>query len=121
MVCVLIGSATGNKRARCVVRNSDGHYFHIKRDGEPAYGEHYIYAGDFRDGAAVVQRDDGKATHVEADGRLLHGHWFLELDVFHKGFARARDANGWYHINRGGQPAYRARYEAVDCFYNRQA
>jgi len=68
-----------------------------------------------------VQRDDGKATHVEADGRLLHGHWFLELDVFHKGFARARDANGWYHINRGGQPAYRARYEAVDCFYNRQA
>jgi len=68
-----------------------------------------------------VQRTDGKATHIDADGRLLHGRWFLALDVFHKGFARALDSNGWHHINRAGEPAYCARFAAVDCFYNGQA
>jgi len=106
---------------RCVVRASDGHYFHIQRDGSPAYNERYIYAGDFREGAAVVQRGDGLATHFDADGRLLHGRWFLEVDVFHKGYARARDAGGWHHINRVGEAAYSARFEAVDAFYNGQA
>ncbi len=109
------------QQARCVVRTSDGRYFHIQRDGKPAYDERYIYAGDFREGAAVVERDDGRATHIDANGRLLHGHWFLELDVFHKGFARARDADGWHHVNRAGQPTYRNRFEAADCFYNGQA
>jgi hypothetical protein len=106
---------------RCVVRTADGHYFHIRRDGNSAYDQHYIYAGDFREGAAVVQRADGKATHIDPDGLLLHDRWFLELDVFHKGFSRARDSDGWHHVNRAGKSAYRARFEAVDCFYNGQA
>ena len=109
------------QQARCVVRASDGRYFHIQRDGKPAYDDRYIYAGDFREGAAVVQRDDGMATHIDANGRPLHKHWFLELDIFHKGFARARDADGWYHVNREGESAYRSRFNAVDCFYNGQA
>ncbi len=109
------------QQSRCVVRDFDGHYLHIQRDGSPAYDERYIYAGDFRDGAAFVQRGDGLATHIDVDGCLLHGRWFLELDVFHKGFARARDAGGWHHINRAGEAAYSARFEAVDAFYNGQA
>lgn len=106
---------------RCVVRAFDGHYFHILRDGSPAYTERYIYAGDFRESAAVVQRSDGLATHIDVDGHLLHGQWLIELDVFHKGFARARDAGGWHHINRTGEAAYSARFMAVDAFYNGQA
>lgn len=113
-----VGNWQGN---RCVVRASDGYYFHIQRDGSPAYTERYTYAGDFREDAAVVQRSDGHATHIDADGRLLHRRWFLELDVFHKGFARARDAGGWHHINRAGEAAYSARFEDVDAFYNGQA
>ncbi len=106
---------------RCVVRAANGHYFHIRRDGNPAYDQQYIYAGDFRESAAVVQRGDGMATHIDPDGRLLHDRWLLELDVFHKGFARARDAAGWHHVNRAGKSTYSARFEAVDCFYNGQA
>lgn len=28
---------------------------------------------------------------------------FLDLDVFHKGYARAKDNNGWFHIDTSGR------------------
>ena len=46
----------------------------------------------------------------------------LDLDVFHKGFARARDAGGWYFIHsRTGRDAMArpgARYAQLEPFYN---
>lgn len=112
------GNFQGN---RCTVRQPDGLYLHIDSQGEPAYGERWHYAGDFRDGIAVVQAADGRSTHIDADGRCLHGRWFIDLDVFHKGFARARDDGGWMHVNATGEPIYRRRFAAVEPFYNGQA
>lgn len=106
---------------RCTVRNGDGSYLHIDEAGRSAYGERWNYAGDFRDGIAVVQGKDGKSTHVDLHGRLVHAHWFVDLDVFHKGFARARDEDGWGHLNLEGQPLYARRFAAVEPFYNGQA
>lgn len=106
---------------RCPVRAKDDAYFHITRSGAPAYAERWRYAGDFREGAAVVQGEDGRSTHVDPEGRPLHGRWFLDLDVFHKGFARARDAEGWMHVSRSGDPGYARRFAAVEPFYNGQA
>src|SRR5690606_17132823 len=83
---------TGNVQGgRCPVRERDGGYFHIDAEGRPAYASRWRYAGDFRDGVAVVQAGDGRATHIDPSGALLHERWFVDLDVFHKGFARARD------------------------------
>ena len=45
----------------------------------------------------------------------------LDLDVFHKNFARARDGQGWHHIDIHGQPLYQDRYRNVEPFYNSQA
>lgn len=109
------------QQSRCVVRDFQGRYFHIKEGGNAAYAERYAYAGDFREDAAVVQQANGFATHVDTKGRPLHGKWFLALDIFHKGFARARDDKGWHHINRSGQAAYERRFKEVDAFYNGQA
>lgn len=109
------------QHARCVVRDFQGQYFHIKDGGDAAYAERYVYAGDFREDAAVVHQANGLATHIDSNGRLLHGRWFPALDVFHKGFARARDEKGWHHINRSGQAAYEQRFIEVDAFYNGQA
>lgn len=106
---------------RCVVRRHDGRYLHIGRDGTPAYEHGWRYAGDFRDGVGVVQADDGRSTHIDGAGRLVHGHWFLDLDVFHKGFARARDDDGWMHVDAGGRAFYARRFAAVEPFYNGQA
>jgi O-methyltransferase domain len=106
---------------RCTVRASDGTYHHVDEWGEPAYRERWRYAGDYRGGIAVVQRDDGMSSHSDRDGLLVHGCWFLDLDVFHKGFARAKDARGWTHIDRGGRPAYGQRFVMVEPFYNGQA
>ncbi len=106
---------------RCAVRDTAGRYFHIDLQGRPPYSERWRYAGDFRDGIAVVQGEDGRSTHIDASGRLLHGRWFLDLDVFHKGFARARDEGGWTHVTRTGAPAYARRFAAVEPFYNGQA
>ena len=109
------------QEGRCPVRDADGRYFHIRPDGAPAYPERYRYAGDFRDGYAVVQNDTGDHTHIDLEGVLLHGRWFRDLDVFHKGFARAADASGWHHVDMAGQPLYERRFSTVEPFYNGQA
>ena len=106
---------------RSAVRESAGAYLHLTAEGVPACDARWRYAGDFRDGAAVVQADDGHSTHVDARGAPVHGAWFLDLDVFHKGCARARDADGWLHVDRSGRPLYRRRFAAVEPFYNGQA
>ena len=109
------------QEGRCPVRDGNGQYFHILPDGRPAYAERYRYAGDFRDGYAVVQDEAGRHTHIDPDGHLLHGKWFLDLDVFHKGHARAADVDGWHHVDTMGRPLYEARFGNVEPFYNGQA
>lgn len=105
----------------CSVRDGEGGYFHITGAGAPVYSQHWRYAGDFRDGIGVVQGSDGRSTHILPDGTLLHGRWFLDLDAFHKGFARARDDDGWTHVDCAGVPAYPRRFAAIEPFYNGQA
>lgn len=105
---------------RCAVRQA-GRYFHIQSKGERAYSQDYCYVGDFRDSVAAVQREDGLHSHIDLDGKQVHDSWFLDLDVFHKGFARARDKGGWHHIDENGQAQYKRRFAMVEPFYNGQA
>ena len=109
------------QEGRCPARLPNGRYFHLTEDGSPAYAERYRYAGDFKDGFAVAQRDDGKHSHIDPSGALSHGRWFLDLDVFHKSYARARDEQGWHHVDSHGEPLYPARFRSVEPFYNGQA
>jgi len=106
---------------RCTVRQMDDQYVHLGSDGRPVYAERWKYAGDYRDGIAVVQAESGRSTHIDRYGKLLHGQWFMDVDVFHKGFARARDEDGWMHLNLHGKPTYARRFAAVEPFYNGQA
>ncbi len=106
---------------RCVVRGRDDRYFHLDERLAPAYEARFRYVGDYREGAAVAQRDDGLHVHIDREGRAVHERAFLDLDVFHKGFARARDEAGWTHVDRTGKPAYPRRFAAVEPFYNGQA
>jgi hypothetical protein len=107
---------------RCTVRGADKRYFHIAPDGGSAYSARHLYAGDFREGVAVVRHvEDGLCGHVDLSGLPTHDARFLDLDVFHKGFARARDTRGWFHVERDGRPAYSERFAAVEPFYNGQA
>ena len=106
---------------RCTVRTTENKYFHIRPDGTPAYLERWRYAGDFRDGVAVVQNSDGHSTHIDRSGREINSVCFVDLDVYHKGFARARDHDGWMHIDLAGNPLYERRFAAVEPFYNGQA
>ncbi|ODS23106.1 methyltransferase [Candidatus Endobugula sertula] len=106
---------------RCTIRDAEGMYYHIDYDGQAVYSEHWRYAGDYRDGIAVVQGSDGRSTHIDDHGQLLHGQWFLNLDVFHKGLARACDEAGWAHINVDGAFIYKRRFAMVEPFYNGQA
>lgn len=106
------------QNGRCVVREKDGSSFHITAAGLPAYAQRYLYTGDYRDECAVVQRADGLHSHIDPNGQLVHGHWFIDLDVFHKGLARARDDRGWHHIDQTGAAVYDARFAMVEPFYN---
>ncbi len=109
------------QEGRCPVRRFDDVFFHIDCEGNSAYPDLWWYAGDFRDGIAVVQAADGRSTHIDRRGHLLHGRWYSDLDVFHKGFARARDESGWTHVDSAGAPVYRRRFAMVEPYYNGRA
>ena len=110
---------TGNyQNDICVVCDNDNHYFHINKQGQPLYSNKWRYCGDFREGYAVVQNEGGLSSHINTTGQLVHDHWFLDLDVFHKGHARARDSSGWYHINANAVAIYNQRYANIEPFYN---
>lgn len=109
------------QEGRCAVRDHDGRYHHLDATGAVQSLQPWSYAGDFRDGIAVVQSADGRSTHVRLDGTPLHRRWFDDLDVFHKGLARARDARGWTHVGPDGEAAYARRFAMVEPFYNGQA
>jgi hypothetical protein len=111
------------QEGRCTVRErtEGAGYFHLDATGRPLYPERYAYAGDYREGLAVVQEISGLHLHLDLEGRPLNGRRFLDLDVFHKGYARARDARGWHHVDRQGAPVYARRFATVEPFYNGQA
>lgn len=107
---------------RCTVRTQENmQYFHIEPDGTPAYRERWRYAGDYKDCMAVIHNSDGLSTHIDRKGKEIHGVYFLDLDVYHKGFARARDHDGWMHIDLTGKTLYERRFAAVEPYYNGQA
>lgn len=106
---------------RATVRFDDGHYAHVRPDGTPAYPARYRYAGDFREGFAVVMDTEGRHFHVDPDGVHVRERTFDDLDVFHKGHARARDTRGWFHVDRSGDSVYDRRFATVEPFYNGQA
>lgn len=105
----------------CAVRDQDGNYFHINLQGKHLYLHNYCYVGDFKDGIAVVCRSDGKSSHIDEQGEFIHNKWYQQLDVFHKGFARAKDEKGWFHITKDGTFAYPHRFISIEPFYNGQA
>jgi hypothetical protein len=113
----------GNFQERlCTVREIGGSYFHIDADGQNIHNSRHRYAGDFCGGIAVVRYvSDGLCGHIGRDGLPVHDARFLDLDVFHKGAARARDQRGWFHIDREGLALYADRFAAVEPFYNGQA
>ena len=102
----------------CAVRDFNDYYFHINGDGKRLYKEKYRYAGDFKDGIAVAQNQEGLYFHIYRDGILVHDKYFYDLDIFHKGFARAKDDRGWCHIDLNGRPIYSERYNMIEPFYN---
>jgi hypothetical protein len=55
---------------------------------------------------------------VTEDGQATHGLWYVDLDVFHKGRARARDVAGWFHVDVAGRECYSRRFAAIEPFYN---
>ncbi|MDK2947557.1 MAG: hypothetical protein PWQ63_717 [Methanolobus sp.] len=105
----------------CTVRDMQGYYYHILQTGKPAYTARYRYAGDYRYGIAVVFENAGKAYHILRDGSKVHGSSYADLDVFHKGFARAKDGCGWTHIDQNGKNPYPEHFAMVEPFYNGQA
>ncbi|MBA56696.1 MAG: methyltransferase [Pseudomonadales bacterium] len=102
----------------CVVMDAGGQYFHLNAAGKPLYDHRWHYCGDFRDGIAVVQAQDGLSSHIGIDGTLLHDQWFDDLDVYHKGYARAKTLQGWCHVDKQGNPIYSERYASAEPFYN---
>ncbi len=106
---------------RCSVRDHNGDYYHINLDGSIVPNGPWTYAGDYREGAAVVRTLDGLCRHIDEEGCFIHEGAFFDLDVFHKGFARARDGNGWFHIDRKGEDVSGQRFLMLEPFYNGQA
>jgi len=102
----------------CTIRDQNGNYFHINDVGERIYNENMLYAGDFKDDIAVIRKKTGLCTHVYINGDYIHNQYFLDLDIYHKKLARARDDEGWFHIDLNGHKMYNQRFQIVEPFYN---
>lgn len=110
---------TGNyQQDICVVKDSNHNYYHIDATGNRLYAEGYLYAGDFRENIACVQLQNKLFTHIYKDGSRVHNELFQDLNVYHKGYACAKDASGWFHIDLQGKPLYKERYLLLEPFYN---
>jgi hypothetical protein len=70
--------------------------------------------------AVVRDAQDGLCDHIDERGaRTRRPGQLLDLDIYHKGFARARDARGWFFINKDGDDALSGgRYAQLEPFYN---
>ena len=90
-------------------------------EGRPLYSEKYLYAGDFRDGIAVVRLMNGLCSHIDSQGKFIHCKMFDDLDVYHKGFARAHEKQGWFHLDLNGNSVYTENYLMVEPYYNGQS
>lgn len=107
------------QEGRCPVRRFDGLYCHLVESGSPLQEAGLLYCGDFRDGVAVVRcPENARCRHIRKGGAFAHPASFLDLDIYHKGYARARDERGWHHVNLDGLPAYAARFACIEPFYN---
>jgi WG containing repeat len=94
-------------------------YFHIDKSGKRFYNENYLFAGDYKDDFACVKMSNGYYNHINLAGICLYKEAkFLDLGVFHKNIATARDANGYFHINKQGNSLYEERYLQIEPFYN---
>ena len=102
----------------CVVRDNENNYFHINDEGHRIYHENYSYTGDFKYSIAVVVNKEGKSTHINTKGEIFHNKYFEELDIFHKGYAVAKDTQGYFHIDKNGNELYSDRYQKLEPFYN---
>lgn len=110
---------TGNyQQDICVVKDSNHNYYHIDATGNRLYTESYLYAGDFRENIACVQLQNKLFTNIYKDGSRVHNELFQDLNVYHKGYACAKDASGWFHIDLQGKPLYKERYLLLEPFYN---
>ncbi|MHA1793076.1 MAG: WG repeat-containing protein, partial [Promethearchaeota archaeon] len=105
----------------CPVRDEDGYYFHVNKIGHPAYHQKYLYAGDFRYGIASVMDIDGRFIHVNEKGERIHESKFDFLGVYHKGYALAKEREGFLHVDKAGNPIYRQHFEYLEPFYNGRA
>ncbi len=106
---------------RCTVRDENGGYHHIRIDGSTVPNGPWTYAGDYHEGTAVVRGKEGLCRHIDPEGKPIYKQVFFDLGVFHKGIALARDAGGWFHINKQGKDVSGRRYENLEPFYNGQA
>lgn len=100
------------------VCDKNGNYFHIDISGSRLYSTNYKYVGDFKYGIACVTLANGLLTHIDINGNFIHNKFFMDLDVYHKGYARAKDEMGWFHIDKKGNPKYDNRFKLIEPFYN---
>ena len=49
-----------------------------------------------------VRDNDGFYRHINDNGDFAHDMQFQQLGVYHKGFAVAKDEEGWFHIDING-------------------
>jgi hypothetical protein len=74
-------------------------------------------------GYAAVRDLSGLCDHVDERGaRMRRPGPLFDLDVFHKGHARARDARGWFFIDTRGRDVLQhrthSRFAQLEPFYN---
>ena len=102
-------------------RREDGSCGHIGDNGMQPYRFRFDDSDPFSGTAAPVWKDGLGCTFISDAGEFLLDDWHIECRPYSEGYAAARDADGWHHIDAYGRPMYSERYDEAGEFRNGEA
>ena len=98
------------------VAMKNGEWFHVLRDGKPAYDARYEQVGEFSEGRAAVKKN-GTWSYISYDGKSDRNGQYYYAGKFLEGRAAVHKNGEGYHIRLLDEsPAYEERYDYVGEF-----
>jgi hypothetical protein len=79
-------------------------WFHINELGMKAYGNSFLWVGNYQEDLCVVRNKNNKYIHLDLNGDKIYNHSYIYCGDFKDGYASVKSMDGLYrHIDTNGK------------------